>query len=55
MVSIYIAGQDNEVVNNMLDANVYGIYNYFSDSVSVYHNTFRGNYGFIITMVPTMI
>ena len=37
-------GQDNEVVNNMLDANVYGIYNYFSDSVSVYHNTFRGNY-----------
>ena len=33
------------VVNNMLDANVYGIYNYFSDSVSVYHNTLRGNYG----------
>ena len=43
---IYRAGgQDNEVVNNMLDANVYGIYNYFSDSVSVYHNTLRGNYG----------
>ena len=37
-------GQDNELVNNMLDANVYGVYNYFSDSVSVYHNTLKGNY-----------
>ena len=41
-----VNGTDNELVNNMLDANVYGIYSYFSDSVAVHHNTVRGNYGF---------
>ena len=41
-----VDGTDNELVNNMLDANVYGIYSYFSDSVAIHHNTVRGNYGF---------
>ena len=41
-----VNGTDNELVNNMLDANVYGIYSYFSDSVAIHHNTVRGNYGF---------
>jgi hypothetical protein len=40
-----LGGTHNELVNNMLDAGVSGIYNYFNDSINIYHNTSTGSYG----------
>jgi hypothetical protein len=41
---LYQTQGESELANNMLSTNAYGIYNYFGDSVSMYHNTATGNY-----------